>query len=193
MCTRQTNYVTPRSRTAVTAIDVSALDVGLLDAIVRLVRLLDAPHDRSFFASLIKREIVYRLLCGEQRARLVQMAALGGSTTRIAEALNLLRKNFDQPLHVEAIARELGMSISSFHHHFKSLTAMSPLQYQKQLRLQEARRLMLGEGFDAASAGFRVGYSDASYFSRDYKKIFGAPPIRDIQRLQDATVANAVS
>ena len=86
---------------------------------------------------------------------------------------------------IKDIARELGMSVSGFHHHFKTLTAMSPLQFQKQLRLQEARRLMLGEGLDAASAGYRVGYDDASYFNREYKKLFGAPPLRDVERLRE--------
>jgi AraC-like DNA-binding protein len=103
---------------------------------------------------------------------------------RISKAIGHLRENFDQPLKMDIIARELGMSLSGFHHHFKSVTAMSPLQFQKQIRLQEARRLMLGEDLDAASAGFRVGYEDPSYFSREYKKLFGAPPQRDITKLR---------
>ena len=106
------------------------------------------------------------------------MAALGGGTHRIAEALDWLRRDFNQQLRIEEVARELGMSVSGFHHHFKEVTAMSPLQFQKQLRLQEARRLMLGEDLDAASAGYRVGYDDASHFSREYKRLFGAPPIQ---------------
>jgi AraC-like DNA-binding protein len=109
---------------------------------------------------------------------------LSGDTQRISKAIGLMRARFDEPLRIENVARELGMSVSVFHHHFKSVTAMSPLQYQKQIRLQEARRLMLGEGLDAASAGFRVGYEDPSYFSRDYKKQFGAPPQRDMARLR---------
>jgi AraC-like DNA-binding protein len=107
-----------------------------------------------------------------------------GDTRRISKAIGHLREHFDQPLRMDEVARQLGMSVSGFHHHFKSVTAMSPLQYQKQIRLQEARRLMLGEDLDAASAGFRVGYEDPSYFSRDYKKQFGAPPQRDISRLR---------
>jgi AraC-like DNA-binding protein len=174
----------PRGTTAVTAIDVSALDAGLLDAVVRLVRLLDCPADARFLAPLIKREIVYRLLRGEQRGRLVQVAALGGSPHRISEAIERFRREFNQPLRIEDVARDVGMSVSGFHHHFRALTAMSPLQFQKHLRLQEARRLMLGEGLDAASAGYRVGYSNPSHFTREYKRLFGAPPMHDVEQLR---------
>ena len=166
------------------AMDVAPTDADLLDAVVRLVRLLDAPVERKVLAPLIIREIVFRLLAGGQSARLRHLLALGADTHRIARAIGHLRENFDQPLRMDDIARELGMSVSGFHHHFKSVTAMSPLQFQKQIRLQEARRLMLGEDLDAASAGFRVGYEDPSYFSREYKKLFGAPPQRDIGRLR---------
>jgi AraC-like DNA-binding protein len=188
----KTGYVAPRSQAAVAAIDVSALDTGLLDVVVRLVRLLDSPSDARFLLPLLKQEIVYRLLSGPQRDRVAQMAALGGGTHRIAEALDWLRKDFNQQLRIEEVARELGMSASGFHHHFKPLTAMSPLQFQKQLRLQEARRLMLGEGLDAASAGHRVGYGDASQFTREYKRLFGAPPMRDIERLREGTSNRAL-
>jgi AraC-like DNA-binding protein len=123
---------------------------------------------------------------GEQGDRLRHIAILGGHTYHIAKAIERLRKDFDQPLRIDDIARELGMSVSGFHHHFKAVTAMSPLQFQKQMRLQEARRLMLGEGLDAASAGYRVGYNDASHFNREYKKLFGVPPIRDVERLREA-------
>ena len=143
-------------------------------------------------APLVMREIVYRLLAGEQSARLRQIATLGGRTHRIAQAIDRLRTDFDRPLRIEELARELGMSVSGFHHHFKEVTAMSPLEFQKQLRLQEARRLMLGEGFDASSAGYRVGYNDVSHFSREYKRLFGAPPMRDAERLRGvATAAGA--
>jgi AraC-like DNA-binding protein len=181
----------PRSNATVTAIDVSPLDAGLLDAVVRLARLLETPVDARFLAPLIKREIVYRLLMGEQSDRVRHIATLGGETNRIAEAIARLRNDFDRPLRIEDLARELGMSVTGFHHHFKAVTAMSPLQFQKQLRLQEARRLMLGEDLDAASAGFRVGYDDASHFSREYKRLFGAPPMRDIERLRGAAMAIA--
>ena len=181
----EAGHLAPRSHSAVTAIDVSPLDAGLLDAVLRLVRLLDSPSQARFLAPLITREIVYRLLMGAQGDRLSQVAALGGSTQRIAEAVERLRKDFDQPLRIEDIARKLGMSVSGFHHHFRALTAMSPLQFQKQLRLQEARRLMLGEGLDAASAGYRVGYGNASHFTREYKRLFGAPPMRDMEHLRE--------
>lgn len=168
------------------AIDVSPLDAGLLDAVVRLIRLLNSPTDARFLAPLVTREIVYRLLAGEQGDRLRYIAALGGHTHRIAKAIERLRKDFDQPLRIEDLAGELGMSVSGFHHHFKEVTAMSPLQFQKQLRLQEARRLMLDEHLDATSAGYRVGYDDASHFNREYKRLFGAPPMRDVERLRQA-------
>ena len=127
---------------------------------------------------------------GEQGDRLRHIAVLGGYTHRIARAIERLRKDFDQPLRIDDIARELGMSVSGFHHHFKAVTAMSPLQFQKQLRLQEARRLMLGEHLDAASAAYRVGYDDASHFNREYKRLFGVPPMRDVERLREAARQN---
>jgi AraC-like DNA-binding protein len=173
-----------RSRTSVRAIHVSPLDAGLLEAAVRLVRLLETPTDARFLAPLVTREIVYRLLNGEQGDRLRHIAALGGQTHRIGQAINRLRREFDQPLRIDDIARELGMSVSGFHHHFKNVTALSPLQFRKQLRLQEARRLMLGTDLDAASAGYRVGYHDASHFNREYKSLFGAPPLRDVELLR---------
>jgi AraC-like DNA-binding protein len=111
---------------------------------------------------------------------------LRGHTDRIAKAVARLRREFNQPLRIESLARELGMSVSTFHHHFKAVTAMSPLQFQKQFRLQEARRIMLGEKLDAASAGYRVGYDDATQFSREYKRLFGQPPMRDMERLREA-------
>jgi AraC-like DNA-binding protein len=135
---------------------------------------------------MIKREVVYRLLVSEQGDTVRHIATLGGGTNRIARAIDRLRYDFDRPLRIPDLARELGMSTSSFHQHFKAVTAMSPLEFQKQLRLQEARRLMLGEDVDAASAGYRVGYHDASHFSREYKRLFGAPPMRDVERLRGA-------
>jgi AraC-like DNA-binding protein len=182
----EAGHLTPRSHSAVQAIDVSPLDASLLDAVVRLVGLLDSPTEARFLAPLVTREIVYRLLMGEQGGLLHHIAALGGHGHRIVRALERLRKDFDRPLRIEDIARELGMSVSGFHHHFKAVTAMTPLRFQKQLRLQEARRLMLGEDLDAASAGYRVGYGDASHFTREYKRLFGAPPMRDVERLREA-------
>jgi AraC-like DNA-binding protein len=188
----EAGHPAPRGHAAVRAIDVSPLDAGLLDAVLRLLRLLDSPAEEArFLRPLVTREIVFRLLRGEQGGRLHHVAALGGHSHRIAEAIELLRKDFDRPLRIEDLARELGMSVSGFHHHFKTATAMSPLQFQKQLRLHEARRLMLGEDLDAASAGYRVGYGDASHFTREYKRLFGAPPVRDVERLREAAMESA--
>jgi AraC-like DNA-binding protein len=189
----EAGYPSAQRGASVKAIDVSELDADLLDAVVRLVRLIDSPAQAHVLAPLIKREIIYRLLTGEQGARLRQIAVLGGYTHHIAKAVDRLRKDFNQPLRIENIAREFGMSVSGFHHHFKSVTAMSPLQFQKQLRLQEARRLMLGEDLDAASAGYRVGYEDASHFNREYKRLFGVPPMRDVERLRLSALETASS
>lgn len=165
-------------------LDVSPLDPTLLDAVARLVALLDAPRDVPVVAPLILREIAYRLLTGPQGGRLRQMATEGGRTRRVARAIDRLRADFARPLRVDDLAREAHMSASTFHEHFKAVTAMSPLQYQKRLRLQEARRLMLAESLDAASAAYRVGYESASQFSREYRRAFGDPPRRDLARLR---------
>ncbi|CAN5343304.1 AraC family transcriptional regulator [soil metagenome] len=183
--------LSPRPPAAMTAIDVSHLDVDLLDAVVRLVRLLDTPDDVRALAPIISREIVYRLLTGEQGDRLRHVVATGGQTNRIAEAIIRLRKELERPLRIEEFARDLGMSVSGFHHHFKAVTAMSPLQFQKQLRLQEARKLMLGDRLDATNAASRVGYVDPSQFSREYKRLFGEPPMRDVERLRGTALESA--
>lgn len=173
---------------SVCAFHVSPLEAELLDAVTRLVRLAEAPaEEANFLRPLIVREIVFRLLRGNQGDRLQQIAATGGQIQRIIKALERLRAEFDQPLHIAEMARELGMSVSSFHHHFKAITTLTPVQFQKQLRLQEARRLMLSEGLDASSAAFRVGYHDPSHFTRDYKRFFGTTPLRDIKRLRAIT------
>jgi AraC-like DNA-binding protein len=185
----EAGHPAPREHAAVRAFEVSPLEAGLLDAVVRLVGLLDSPAEEArFLRPLVTREIVFRLLMGEQGGRLRQIAVLGGHSHRIARALERLRLDFDRPLRIEDIARELGMSVSGFHHHFREVTAMSPLQFKKRMRLQEARRLMLSEDLDAASAGHRVGYSDASHFTREYKRLFGAPPVRDVERLREAAM-----
>jgi AraC-like DNA-binding protein len=188
----EAGHPAPGDQTVVRAFDVSPLDAGLLDAVLRLLRLLDASAEEArFLRPLVTREIVFRLLKGEQGGRLRQIAILGGHSHRIAKALERLRKHFDRPLRIEDIAREVGMSVSGFHHHFKAVTAMSPLQFQKRIRLQEARHLMLAEDLDAASAGYRVGYSDASHFNREYKTLFGAPPMRDVERLREGASESA--
>jgi AraC-like DNA-binding protein len=181
-----------REPAAVRAFEVSPLDASLLDAVVRLVGLLDSPADEArFLRPLVTREIIFRLLKGKQGNQLRQIAVLSGHGHRIARALERLRLDFDRPLRIEDIAREVGMSVSGFHHHFRAVTAMSPLQFQKQLRLREARHLMLSEDLDAAGAGHRVGYSDASHFTREYKRLFGAPPMRDVERLREAEMEGA--
>jgi AraC-like DNA-binding protein len=171
------------------AIAVSELDAELLDPTVRLVRLMDTPEAYRALAPMIVREIVYRLLTGPQGSRMRHLATDGGRVHRVVRAVEKLRKDFDKPLRIERVAKELGMSTSGFHAHFKAVTAMSPLQFQKSLRLQEARRLMLGEHLDAAEAGYRVGYEDPAYFSRDYKRHFGQPPMRDVERMRDLATA----
>lgn len=176
--------VPPRSAD-VRAIDVSPLDANLLDAVLRLVRLIETPAEAPVLMPLISREIVYRLLVGAQGGRLRHLAVLGGYTPHIARAIQRLRTNYDQTIRVEDLASDLGMSVSGFHHHFKAVTAMSPLQFQKQLRLQEARRLMLSDDMDATSAAYRVGYNDPSHFNREYKSVFGVPPMRDVNRLRE--------
>jgi AraC-like DNA-binding protein len=178
-----------RGEGGVTALDVSPLDADLLDAMVRLVRLTAAPGEYRVLAPLVVREIVYRLLKGAQGGRMRHLATLGGQAHRMVLAIRKLHENFDKPLRIDGLARELAMSVSGFHAHFKAVTAMSPLQFQKQLRLQEARRLMLSGNLDAAEAGYRVGYEDAAHFSREYKRHFGEPPIRDVQRLRELATA----
>jgi AraC-like DNA-binding protein len=182
----ESGHLAQRTPSTVRAIDVSSLDADLLDAVLRLVRLLDSPADVRFLVPLVTREITYRLLVGEQGPRLRHLAFPGGSPHRMAEAVERLRSTFDQPLSIDEVAHDLGMSVSGFHHHFKAVTGLSPLQFQKHLRLHEARRLLLGERLDAASAGYRVGYDDASHFNREYKRLFGAPPLRDAQRLRES-------
>jgi AraC-like DNA-binding protein len=175
-----------RTGADVRAINVSPLDANLLDAVVRLIRLLDAPADAPILMPMIMREIIYRLLRGDQGKQLRQLSVMRGSASAIAKVVQHIRHDFDQPLRIEQLAQELGMSVSGFHYHFKAVTAMSPLQFQKHLRLQEARRLMLSENLDAASAAYRVGYNNAAHFNREYKSVFGNPPMRDIQQLRES-------
>ena len=182
----ETDLLAARGNGGVRALSVSRLDADLLNAVLRLVRLVDAPKDYAVISPLIAREVVYRLSLGEQSGRLRLIAAAGGRVPGIAKAIGFLRENFNKPIHMPGLARQLGMSISGFHHHFKAVTAMSPLQFQKQLRMQEARRLLLAGDVDASTAGYRVGYDDRSHFSRVYKKAFGEPPMRDVERLQAA-------
>ncbi|WP_083438862.1 AraC family transcriptional regulator [Herbaspirillum autotrophicum] len=164
---------------------VNRLNATLLDAVLRLLRLLETPRDIPIMAPMIKREILYRLLMNGQGALLRQTALQDSQMNRIAKAIRLMKENFVQPLRVDAIARDVHMSVSSLHHHFKVVTAMSPLQYQKNLRLQEARRLILADDISVAIAAQTVGYESSSQFSREYSRMFGAPPLRDKRRWQE--------
>jgi AraC-like DNA-binding protein len=162
-------------------IAIGKTTVDLLKPCSRLLDLLDTPQDIPFLHSLIQREIVYRLLRGPQGERLCAIATSGDQSHRTAKAIAWLRANYAKPLRVEELAEVARMGISTLHHHFRALTAMSPLQYQKQLRLVAARERMLIEGLDAASAAFEVGYESPSQFNREYKRFFGQPPVRDIK------------
>ena len=163
---------------------VSNADALLIDCAIRLTRLLDTPQDIPILAPMIIREIYYRLLVGEQGSCVRQIATSGSNMQRIAEAIKLLSANFTKPMRVEDLSQRANMSASSFHHHFKKVTSLSPLQYQKQLRLLEARRLMLAENSNAVNAAYQVGYESPSQFSREYSRMFGASPIADIKRLR---------
>jgi AraC-like DNA-binding protein len=158
--------------------------VEFLSACCRLVDLLDTPRDIPFLSGLIQREIVYRILQSAEGARLRAIATLGEQSHRTAKAIAWISANYAKPLRVEDLAEVAGMGASTLHHHFRALTAMSPLQYQKQLRLQAARGRMLMDGLDAASAAFEVGYESASQFNREYSRFFGQPPMRDIRTLR---------
>jgi AraC-like DNA-binding protein len=156
----------------------------LLDACCRLIDLLNRPQDIPFLSGLIQREIIYRMLRGPGGTRLRAIATLGDQSHRTAKAIAWVRSNYAKPLRVEDLAQIAGMGVSTLHHHFRALTAMSPLQYQKQLRLHAARERMLMDGLDAASAAFEVGYESASQFNREYSRFFGRPPMRDIRTLR---------
>lgn len=173
-----------RERAPESGLVLSAVTPELLDAALRLLRLLDKPQDAAVLAPLVEREILYRLACSDQGARLWQIAHGESRLQQINRAIRRLQRDFEKPIAIAELAAEAGMSVSAFHQHFKTITSMSPLQYQKQLRLQEARRLILSAATDAATAGHRVGYDSASQFSREYSRLFGAPPMRDAARLK---------
>jgi len=163
---------------------IGKVTLPLITAFQRLLDLLADPNDISILAPIIQREIFYRLLVSDQGVRLRQMASTGSQSQQIARAIHWLKGNFTLPLRIDDLATQVNMSTSTFHHHFRAVTAMSPLQYQKWLRLTEARRLMLTENQDATTAAFQVGYESPSQFSREYSRLFGAPPLRDITNLQ---------
>jgi AraC-like DNA-binding protein len=168
---------------------VARLDEPLLDAVLRMVKLLDTPEDVDVLAPVVRREIYYRVLRGELGSRLADLAQAEGGKHRIVRAIEWLKQHYAAPLRIEELAEAVHMSPSALHHRFKAVTAMSPLQYQKHLRLHEARRLMFADGIESATAGHRVGYESASQFSREYRRLFGAPPRSEIARLRDTGVS----
>ena len=178
------NLPPPRAQQSSRGMATGEVTWHLLNAFQRLIDLLAEEKDIPILAPVIQREIIYRLLVGDQGARLRQIASAGSQSHQIARAIDWLKGNFTRPLRIDDLAAQVRMSSSTFHHHFRSMTALSPLQFQKQLRLREARRLMLSEHMDAATAAFQVGYESPSQFSREYNRLFGAPPLRDITNLR---------
>lgn len=167
---------------------VSRVSDTLLDAVLRLLKLVETPRDIPVLAPYAMREIIYRVLQNESSASLMQFAVVGSHAQRIAGVIEKLNRDFAQPLRVDELAAEARMSASSLYDYFKEVTGMSPIQFQKQIRLQEARRLLLSESIDAAEAAFQVGYESPSHFSREYARMFGMPPIRDVRRLRSSMV-----
>jgi AraC-like DNA-binding protein len=165
---------------------VNTASAELLDATLRLLRLLDRPGDIPALAPLIEQEILYHLLTGPCGAQLIQIAMADSPGNKIARAISWFKSNYGEQLRMAELAEHVGMSVSSLHHHFKAATAMTPVQYQKQLRLHEARRLMLVERLDVGTAGYRVGYQSPSQFSREYGRLYGMPPQRDVERVRKA-------
>jgi len=174
----------PRTIPEGRAISVCRISAPIFDAALRLVRLLDEPADIPVLAPLIERELLYRLLTGEQGMRLRHLTLADSQTFKIARAIDYLKQHYAKPLRIETLAEHVSMSVSSLHHHFKAVTAMSPLQYHKQLRLHEARNLLIRQISDVTSAAYSVGYESPSQFSRDYSRLFGAPPTRDVALLR---------
>ncbi|WP_407941785.1 AraC family transcriptional regulator [Mesorhizobium neociceri] len=172
---------------------VGAATPELFDALLRLISLVNSPDDIPFMARHIQNEIFYRLLTGEQGALLRRFALAGTHSNRVAKAVAWLRENYTLPLRVDALAEKANMGVSTLHHHFRAMTAMSPLQFQKHLRLHHARELMLSGSHDAATAALRVGYESPTQFSREYRRMFGHPPLRDVKAiLNDSTRAPSV-
>lgn len=175
------------------AMFVSKIESPLLDAVIRLVCLLDKPKDIPILAPLFTKEILYKVLQGPHGSVLEQMAIEGSYTSQIRDVIEQITNHYDKSFRIEELAEVASMSVSSLHRHFKEVTAMSPIQFQKQLRLQEARRLLLSESADAADAAFRVGYESPTQFSREYSRMFGFPPREDVKRLKEKNeqMANA--
>ncbi|MFJ4829125.1 AraC family transcriptional regulator N-terminal domain-containing protein [Streptomyces sp. NPDC088747] len=180
-------------RSAPSGIAVSDAPVPLLDAVVRLLRLLDEPRDRTVLAPLVKREILWRLITGEQGDNVRQLGLADSGLSHIARAVRWIREHYAQPFRVEDVAKLSGMSVSAFYRNFQSVTAMSPIQFQKQIRLQEARLLLATHPGDITGIGHRVGYDSPSQFSREYRRQFGAPPSQDAAGLRHTAQVTAVA
>jgi AraC-like DNA-binding protein len=178
----------PKTTVQSRGIAVGETTVGLLGACSRLIELLESPEDIPFLSHLIQREIIYRILRTPQGEGLRAIATTGDLSHKTARAIAWLKANYAKPLHMEELAAVARMGVSTLHHQFRGLTAMSPLQYQKQLRLQTARQRMLMDGIDATSAAYEVGYESVSQFNREYSRLFGRPPIRDIKSLREGNV-----
>jgi AraC-like DNA-binding protein len=172
---------------------VHAAPVELQEALVRLLRLLDAPRDAPVLRPLIEREILWRLLCGPQGGRVRQIGLADSRLAQVSHAIRHIREHYAQSLGVDELAALASMSVSSFHRHFRAVTAMTPIQFQKQIRLQEARTRLLADAADVAAVGFAVGYDSASQFSREYSRMFGAPPGRDVARLRQVAPLERVA
>jgi len=185
------NLPAPRTQQSSRGMATGTVTAPLLTAFQRLIDLLGNEEDIPILAPIIQREIIYRLLVGDQGARLRQIASAGSQSHQISRAIDWLKSNFARPLRIDDLAAQARMGVSTFHHHFRSTTALSPLQYQKRLRLQEARRLMLAERMDAATAAFEVGYESPSQFSREYNRLFGAPPVRDVTNLRQMVTGDS--
>ena len=179
----QSGLAPPREQPTCRGMVLGETALPLLDAFKRLVELLDEPDTIPVLAPLIQREIFFRLLVHDQGMRLRQISVMGSQSQRIAKAIDWLKSHYTHPLSIDELAASVQMSASSFHHHFRELTAMTPLQFQKWLRLNEARWLTFSESIDASTAAFHVGYESPTQFSREYSRLFGTPPLRDIKRM----------
>lgn len=175
---------TPKGQNSARGMATGTLSLPLINAFQRLLDLVDDKEHIEMLAPLIRREIFYRLLIGEQGQKLRQLAIMGTQTHQVARTISWLKENFAQPIRIEDLANIANMGISTFHHHFRNMTALSPLKYLKQLRLQEARRLMLTEHLDVATSAFQVGYESPSQFSREYSRLYGCSPLKDVQGLR---------